>query len=305
MTTISLHRRHDPFRPPEAPGLGRGMLFALAAHILLVVAISINVQWRTKTLPTAEAELWSTVPVAAAPKEVLPPPEPEPEVKPTPKVQQPPQPSPAELQAQRDAEIAIAKQKEQKRKEAERQAELEEQKRQKALKDKADKLEKEKADKLEKQRAEDKAKADKEKADKADKDKQLKAQKADDARREAQRQENLKRMMGMAGASGDANATGRAQKSAGPSASYGGRIVARVKPNIVYADNPAGNPAAEVEVKIAPDGTIIGRKLVKSSGLPEFDNAVLRAIDKTEVLPRDVDGSVPPSLVITFRPKDL
>jgi colicin import membrane protein len=31
---------------------------------------------------------------------------------------------------------------------------------------------------------------------------------------------------------------------------------------------------------------------------------VLKAIDKTERLPRDTDGRVQPSLVIGFRPKD-
>ncbi len=301
MATLSLasQRGRDPFRPPEAPGLGRGLVFAIVAHVLLVVAISANIQWRTKTLPTAEAELWSAVPRAAAPREVLPPLESEPVARPDPKPPAPPQPSTEDLQAQRDAEIAVAKAKKQREQQQEQQrvAALEEQKRQKALKDKAeqDRLEKDKQDRL---------KADKLK-EQQDKTKDARAQKEADARREAQRQENLKRMMGMAGASGGEKATGTAQKSSGPSSSYGGRVVARVRPNIVYADNPAGNPAAEVEVRVAPDGTIIGRKLLKSSGIPEWDNAVLRAIDKTEVLPRDTDGSVPSSLVISFRPKDL
>ena len=35
-----------------------------------------------------------------------------------------------------------------------------------------------------------------------------------------------------------------------------------------------------------------------------WDDAVLRAIDKTEVLPRDVDGRVPSSMTIDFRPYD-
>ena len=35
-----------------------------------------------------------------------------------------------------------------------------------------------------------------------------------------------------------------------------------------------------------------------------WDDAVLRALDKTETLPRDVDGRVPPSLTIGFRPQD-
>ena len=70
------------------------------------------------------------------------------------------------------------------------------------------------------------------------------------------------------------------------------------------ADEMAGNPVASVEVKVAPDGTIVGRRLTRSSGVPAWDEAVLRAIDKTEVLPRDVDGRVPPSMLIDFRPRD-
>jgi colicin import membrane protein len=60
-----------------------------------------------------------------------------------------------------------------------------------------------------------------------------------------------------------------------------------------------------VEVKAGPDGTIIGRRLLKSSGVPAWDEAVLRAIDKTEVLPRDTDGRVPSAMLLDFRPRDF
>jgi colicin import membrane protein len=121
---------------------------------------------------------------------------------------------------------------------------------------------------------------------------------------EEQRSKNLARMAGMAGASGTAESTGTALRSSGPSASYAGRIRARIKPNIVFTKDIAGNPTAEVEVRTSPDGTIVGRKLLKSSGIDAWDDAVLQAIDKTEVLPRDIDGRVPPLLEISFRPKD-
>jgi colicin import membrane protein len=32
---------------------------------------------------------------------------------------------------------------------------------------------------------------------------------------------------------------------------------------------------------------------------------VLRAIEKTEILPRDTDGTIPSTMVIAFRPRDL
>ena len=87
-------------------------------------------------------------------------------------------------------------------------------------------------------------------------------------------------------------------------AGYAGRIKARIQPNIVFADSVTGNPLATVEVRLAPDGTITAKRLVKSSGVKAWDDAVLRAIDKTEVLPRDTDGRVPSSFEIDFRPHD-
>ena len=114
-------------------------------------------------------------------------------------------------------------------------------------------------------------------------------------------------MQGLADATGGANATGKDKTTAGPSgpsSSYGGKVSAKVKPNIVYPDAVSGNPRADVEVRTSPDGTIVGTRLVKSSGNKAWDEAVLRALEKTESLPRDVDGRVPTSLVIEFRPKD-
>ena len=121
---------------------------------------------------------------------------------------------------------------------------------------------------------------------------------------DAMRNENLKRMQGLAGASGGENATGSALKSSGPSSSYAGRLVGRIKPNISYPGDVAGNPRAEVEVKVSPDGTILSRRIVQPSGNKAWDDAVLRAIDKTEIFPKDSDGRVPPVIVLGFRPLD-
>ena len=121
---------------------------------------------------------------------------------------------------------------------------------------------------------------------------------------EAQRQDNLKRMQGHRPAR-PAGTIQRARRCARPDPrpSYGSRIQARVRPYIVFTDDVPGNPKAEVEVRMAPDGTIVGRKLVKSSGVKSWDDAVLRALDKTESLPRDTDGRVHTPLFIEFKPK--
>lgn len=282
------HHAHDALRPPQAPGLGRGMVFAAVAHLLLLLALSAGVHWRTQTLPTYEAELWAAVPQAAAPREQLPPeepPAPKPQPRPEPK---PDEPDPRALQAQRDAEIAIAKaEKKKKDLEQKRLAELEAERKAKLLAKKELALKQRQAEAAAAKDAKD-----------------AKEAKQAEAKREAQRQENLRRIQGMAGASGGPGATGAALQSSGPSASYGGRIKARIRPNIIYSDTPSGNPVTEVEVRVAPDGTIIGKKIVKASGDAEWDKAVLRAIDKTETLPRDVDGRVPSLLVISFQPRE-
>jgi colicin import membrane protein len=294
------HPDRDPLRPPPAPGLGRGFSFAIAAHVLLVVALSFGVSWRSTPVPAMDAELWSAVPQAAAPKEQLPTEQqPEPP-KPQPEPPKPQQPTPQEVQAQRDADIAVAKAKERKLKEEQEQREAEDKRKlEQRKKDDADQKERDrkaKEEQAKKDEAKDKA-ADKAKADKARKDAEAKS--------EAQRQENLRRIQGMAGGTGAPTSTGTAARSSGPSANYAGRIKARVRPNIIYNDpGGAANPEAEVEVRTGPGGTIIGSKIIKSSGLSDFDSAVLRALEKTDTLPPDTDGTVPKLIIMTFRPRE-
>ena len=302
---------HLEFAPPVQPGAGRAWVVAGVAHALLFLALGLATAWKTQPQTVqAEAELWSATPQAAAPKLQEPPPEPEPEPQPAPKPEPvkptPPPPDPA--LERRDAQIALEKQKQlDKKREAEKAEKLKAEK-EKATKEKA-KAEKEKAEtrrkELEKEKLAKEKKAQEEKErDKKKAAEKAKADKADAARADALRQENLKRMQGMAGASGGENATGTALKSSGPSASYAGRLVGRIKPNITYPGDVVGNPRAEVEVKVSPDGTITSRRIVQTSGNRAWDDAVLRAIDKTEVFPKDSDGRVPPVIVLGFRPLD-
>jgi colicin import membrane protein len=57
-------------------------------------------------------------------------------------------------------------------------------------------------------------------------------------------------------------------------------------------------------VRVAPDGTVIGRRILTSSGVKAWDDTVLRAIDRTGMLPRDTDGRIPSTMVISFRPQE-
>jgi colicin import membrane protein len=281
----------DIFAPQKLPGMRSGLALAIAAHVLLIVAIAWSVHWKASEPEGVEAELWAAVPQTAAPRVEAPQPSPQPQPRPTPPppVVQPAPPTPV----QQDAQIAI---------ERERAA------REKARHDELARVEAErKAAELKKREDAKKLEAERERqrlADEAEKKKLAEQAKKDEARQAAIREANLKRMMKEAGGSDDPLASGNAARTAGPSAGYAGRIKARIKPNIVLAAPIEGNPAATVEVKVAPDGTIVGKKLVTASNSKLWDETVLRAIDKTEVLPKDVDGRVPPTIVIEFRPRD-
>ncbi len=308
--------RQSPYPLPE-PGGSWGLPTALAllVHALLVVALTWGVSWKQTPEPVLDAELWSALPQVAAPAVVEPPteaptdpkpepeaPEPEPEPEPEPKPAPPPPPPPPAAKAPSPAKPDIVAQKKaQDERKAKEQAAKDKAAKDKAAKDLQAKKklaeDKAKKDKLEKEKA-TKEKAAKEKAEKA-----AKAEaEADAKRREAQRKDQIDRMLGQAGGSG--NSAGNAAADSGPSASYAGRVAARIKPNVVLADPVVGNPRAEVEVRADADGKILSRRLVKSSGNAAWDQAVLRAIDRTGTLPRDTDGRVPSALIIGLRPQD-
>ena len=292
--------QRDLFMPRAPGGMGRGLMLAIAAHVLLVIALSFSVNWHTAPTPEGvAAELWAAVPQFAAPRAAevappvaTPPPTPPPTPKPIPRAEPmvpptPPVPRP-------DAKIATerAEREQAKRKATAEREEQERKERERKVKAAALNQQKQQQKQQEQQQAQDAKRL-------------QKAAEADAARLAVQREANLKRILGQAGASGDATASGNAQQDAGPSASYQGRIKARIKPNVSFPDTVAGNPAVEIEVRLTPEGRIIlPSRVVKSSGVKEWDDAVLRAIGKTEVLPKDESGRVPASMIIVYRPRD-
>ena len=300
--------QHLEFAPPPPRDGARSFGLAVLVHLLLVAALTWGIQWNNSDTSVAvEAELWSAIPTPAAPRAVEPdPPPPAPQAAPEPP---PPKvtPKPTPPAAQREAQLAIEREKN-KKLEQDKKLEEERQKRKdKELKEKKEKekLEKEKQAKLDKEKLErEKLEKDKKEKAKQQKAEQEAKERADAKRLEAERQTNLQRIAGMAGATGGPSDTGSALKASGPSASYAGRIRGKVKPNIVFGDDIPGNPMAEVEVKCAPDGTILSKRVIQTSGHKAWDDAVIKALEKTEKLPLDTDGRVPSVMVISFRPKD-
>ncbi len=293
----STYDRND-FVPPRDAGSVRAFALALLAHGLLIAALTWGVNWkRSDQSVSFEAELWSNVtqeaaPVLAPPPPPPPPPPPSEPVLKAPDVQPPATP---------DVDIALEQEKKRKQLEQKRQAEAVAQKQNERAQAEQVREKMAKEQKAKEEQAKRKALDD---AKKLDAKKQEVKEQTNTVALDKQRRENIARAMGLAGASGDDNAKGSALKSSGPSASYGGKVRTKVKPNIVFTDTIEGNASAEVEVRSSPTGTIMSQRLVKSSGNKAWDEAVIKAIIRTETMPRDVDGRVPSPMILEFRPRD-
>jgi colicin import membrane protein len=298
-----------PYRVPPEPSRMPAFLLAVAVHAVLLGFLWFGISWQSNEPVAVEAEVWDmSVQTAAAPTLPPPPapePEPEPEPAPPPRPVEPPpveRPAPTpppDINLQREKERKeqekreLAEKKERERKEEQRKQEL-------AEKKKKEDAEREKKE-LAKKEADEKKKAEKLAAEKAAKEKAAK-DKAEQAKLDKMRQEDLKRMAGAAGT------TGTAEKSTAPraDAGYVAAITAAIKSATAYGGSTTmpGNPKAVFKVEQLPTGEIMSVRLVKSSGVPEFDRAVENGIKKASPLPKKKDGTVERTLDVNFSMKD-
>ncbi|GIZ53844.1 energy transducer TonB [Noviherbaspirillum aridicola] len=309
------------YNVPKEPGRLRSLLLAALVHLALLVFLWVGIRWQSETPTTIEAEVWSPQPQEAAPpplpqEEPKPEPEPRPEPKPEP-VKEPPRPK---VEEPPKPKVDIALEQEKKRKEEEKRKREEEQERlakkreederrkreeekQKLAKLEKEKLEKEKLEK-EKLEKEKLARLEKERKEKEAADKKRRQDEADQKLAAKVREEEMKRMTGAVGTGGN----GDAPKSQGGRASseYAGRIGAKIKSNITFIapEGLPGNPPVEYEVRLLPDGSVAGMRKLKSSGVPGFDEAVARAIERSQPFPKDSNGSVPSTFIGIHKPKD-
>lgn len=70
---------------------------------------------------------------------------------------------------------------------------------------------------------------------------------------------------------------------------YKAKIMAKIRRNIVMPANVLDDARAEFSVTLLPGGAVLQAKLLKSSGNASYDNAVERAILKSEPLPLPPD----------------
>ena len=310
-----------PYRVPPEPGRMRAFGLAVLMHLLLLGFLWIGVSWQNVTPVAVEAEIWSPTARSAAPPPPEPAPAPEPvkpePVKPAPKPVAEPEPV---KQKQPDPDIALEKEKKRKeqekklaeekdRRDRERQQELEKKELEKQRL--AEEQEKKKLAELEKKKQADEQKRKQDEAAAEEKRKQAEEQQRKqeeqqaEQRRKKQREDDLKRLQAQAGD----GTSGDAERSAAPkvSSNYGQIIGKKIKEATILPSTTEipGNPAVEYAIDLLPDGSVRDVRLKTSSGIRAFDDAVRRAIDRAAPFPPDpASGKVPPSMVISHRPRD-
>ncbi len=317
----------------ESSARAGATIFTLGIHAALIAALVVSVAWKQTPKPVENvlsAELFSRATVAPPPVPVpapAPPPPPplhtEQEKSPVaPKVVSAvkvPEIAPKVPSAQIDADIALKKKKETERKEKEREIE----KAEKAQKEKT--REKEKRDAL---LAEAKAQQRKD----ADRDAQMRemlAQADSDksqvnrdlaaqvkARDDVQRKNASEKALREADALAQDEAAKAAQRSQQRSAAetaararalgeYEAKIRAKVRGNLVYAQELAGNPVTVVEITQLPTGEVISANVRRSSGSRMLDEAVVRAVQKSSPLPKpDQADLFQRTIILQVRPND-
>ena len=251
----------------------RAFTFSLVAHLGLLAFLVIGINWNNSTPSGVEVELWDSAPQVESP--------PEPELK-------------TEVKEEA-ADIAVKKKKLEK-----------EPPKKEVLKETPKTVKppppKEKEKEKEKPKKEDPPK--KVEAPKATSPAETKA----NAAAEKVRADQLARLRAAAGAEGGSGGTVGSGVGCGGNAPPGwtDKVIKKVKPLIVFnPESVSGNPAAVIQVTLAPDGAILSTSILNSSGNASWDRAVLLALSRAESLPKDDNGKIPQREVkLTFKPKD-
>ena len=253
-------------KPIKTEGSARAFSYSILAHLALIAMFMIGINWRTSAPGGVEVELWDSTPVVE-------------------RTETPP-PAPMKEEA---ADIAIKKkpvEKEPPKKEVVKEVP----KPVKATPPQEKPKELEKPKKIEEAKAPTPA--------------QIKA----NAAAEKARTDQLARLRAAAGAEGGSGGQVGSSVGGGGNAppAYADKVRRKIKPLIVFnPESLTGNPAVIVLVDLAPDGAILKRSVVTSSGIPSWDQAVLQALDRAETFPKDDNGIIPMrQMRLTFKPKD-
>jgi colicin import membrane protein len=315
-------RLFDFARFARARSNGRALFYAALVHLILLIALLYGMHWKNRPSAGAQVELWSAAELTPAPPEQHTVPVPVPF--PSEQSRTLPAPAPAQSAPSRPepAEIALERARQRQKQEALRRAQQQERENQRLrpqpLAEQEEKAAQEKKRRVQsrqqpaqQQRPQPLSEQQRQEQKKADPRKALQAQQqaAQQAREKAQiEQQRRARLEALAQAAGaNAGGAGAVGQGGGISGSpgYADKVQRRVKPNIMFdTQTLSGNPHTIVSIQCAPDGAVLNARIVRSSGFPAWDEAVLRAVQKSDPMPLDADGRAPSRFTITFRPKD-
>ena len=282
-------------QPPhyDEPTSKTALALSAAVHAVLVAALFFGVQWKNEQPGGAPVDVYFGNPAASPP---LPRPTPDPEPTPVPDQKPLPKPEPKAVETPKiDPQIAI---KDKERREKEEKEKLE---KERLEKEKAEKLKKQKQEEEQKQKEEEKKKREQKEKEARREDaiakelerdlKQAREHRSSEAVRSLQPQldAELKGLRGSPNGSPTGNSSG-SKASAGNASSRGkdayiGKIRDKIRGNTVLPPGIQGNPEAVFKVTQLPSGEIIDIKLSKSSGNKALDEAIERAIKKSDPLP--------------------
>lgn len=265
---------------------------ALGVHALFVLLLVFGVSWQTEHPAPVMVDLWQSLPTAESQPVAVKPPEPAKPV-PAPKPAPTPKPVAEEPPPPKAPDIALEK----KRAETERLKKLkpiqqaEDQARKNAALTEADALKKTR----DKQQAEQKKQA----LLRQMETDELKQSMADETAANAAR----------AAKQVAAQAAGARQVALSQAiGKYRELISATVRGNTRLPDNLKGNPQVRCLVKLLPTGDVVSVRVTQSSGNSAYDDAVVRAIEKSSPLPlpteREARAAFVPELSFTHRPQE-
>ena len=332
------------YRVPPEPSRWPSIALAAAVHAGLLAFLFIGVDWQNTEPVAVEADVWDMKTQAAAPPPppeaaapaaptltaIAPPPVPKPAPPPPPPpIDKPVAPKPPDIALAREKRQADQRKlQDEQRQQRQQEHKLEEAQRAKDAK--AQKKAEQKAQELADKKLVDKQLADKKLADKKLADKQLvdkqladkklvdkqladkkladklakaKSEAAEQANLDKGRADEMRRITAGAGTSGEAAKSTASRIDTG----YLASITSKIKSTTSYAGSTdvPGNPKAVFTVEELPTGEIISVRLVRSSGIAAFDEAVERGINKASPLPKKKDGTVARTVEVAFSMKDL
>jgi len=256
MTAATVAR---PYGVPQSGDGGRAIALAVVMHLLLGGLLFFGIRWQSSPPEVIQAELWSATPqvAAPAPRPVPPPPKveaPAPVPKPDP---EPPQPK-ADIVEKAPPKVEPPKKKE--------PVKVEAPKPQPKPQPPAPKVEPKVNPEL----------------------KRLQQQVAVEA--PVRPPSDVSSLIAAAGR----ESNGKDQQTSGPRGSegYKARLIAAIRSQMRYPATAPGNPFVSIRIEQLPNGEVVNVTIVKSSGVPAFDQAVERAVRAASPLPRDEKGGV-------------